>query len=238
MDFLITIKEFIFKNVVSCITMLLVVILGGVWCWYTFVFNDKEKTQKDEYMAVITPEEDTKDETKEVKKIKVDIKGQIKKPGVYELQEGSIVNDVIKLAGGIKSTGTTINVNLSKKVTDEMVIVIYKPSELKNKTVVEVSMCPSYNLKECETTNEVSSIIEKGESNSNTNTDSKVTTKISINTATLSELMTLNGIGESKAKNIISYREENGPFASIEDIKNVTGIGDSIFDTIKESITI
>ena len=62
--------------------------------------------------------------------------------------------------------------------------------------------------------------------------------KVSINTATKEELMTLPGIGESKAKDIISYREKNGPFKTIEDLKKVSGIGDSIFAKIKENITI
>ena len=62
--------------------------------------------------------------------------------------------------------------------------------------------------------------------------------KISINTASIEELMTISGIGESKAKAIISYREENGPFNSIEDIKNVPGIGDNLFAQIKEDITL
>ena len=64
------------------------------------------------------------------------------------------------------------------------------------------------------------------------------TSKISINNASLEELMTLSGIGEAKAKSIIEYREQNGGFNSIEDIKNVTGIGDALFDQIKENITL
>ena len=61
--------------------------------------------------------------------------------------------------------------------------------------------------------------------------------KVNINSASLEELMTLTGIGESKAKDIISYRETNGPFTTIEDLKKVSGIGDSIFAKIKENIT-
>ena len=64
------------------------------------------------------------------------------------------------------------------------------------------------------------------------------TAKISINTATKEELMKLDGIGESKAENIIKYREENGNFKTIEDIKNVSGIGDAAYEKIKDSITI
>lgn len=63
-------------------------------------------------------------------------------------------------------------------------------------------------------------------------------TKISLNTATVEELMTLSGIGESKAKEIIAYRDTNGPFKTIDDLKNIPGIGESIFAKIKENITI
>jgi len=61
---------------------------------------------------------------------------------------------------------------------------------------------------------------------------------VDINTATTDKLKTLNGIGDSKAKSIIEYREQNGGFKSIEEIKNVTGIGDKMFEKIKESITV
>ncbi|MBR2678158.1 MAG: helix-hairpin-helix domain-containing protein [Bacilli bacterium] len=70
-------------------------------------------------------------------------------------------------------------------------------------------------------------------------TSSEVTnSKISINTATKEELMTLTGIGESKAKDIIDYREKNGPFKTIEELMKVNGIGENIFAQIKENITI
>ena len=63
-------------------------------------------------------------------------------------------------------------------------------------------------------------------------------TKVSLNNATVEELMTLSGIGEAKAKEIIEYRNTNGPFKTIEDLKNIPGIGESIFAKIKENITI
>lgn len=68
--------------------------------------------------------------------------------------------------------------------------------------------------------------------------NTKNSSLVNINTATTKELLSITGIGESKASNVIKYREENGNFSSIEDIKNVSGIGDSLFEKIKKYITV
>ncbi len=141
--------------------------------------------------------------------------------------------DVIKLAGGVKSGGTTKNINLSKKVSDEMVIYIYTTSELKKySSDVQECNCKEVEISSCEG----SSIIVSEESSSNSSIPSNE--KININKASKEELMTLNGIGESKAVAIIDYRNKNGDFKSIEDIKNVSGIGEAAYQKIKDSITI
>ncbi len=171
------------------------------------------------------------------KDIYIDIKGEIKKPGVYKVEEGSIVNDVIKLAGGLTKNGTTKNINLSKTITSEMVIIISNKKSLEKTVVIEETIC---NCEEVEITecieNEEVSIVSPVEGT--TPEEEVVVTKISINTGTKEELMTLSGIGESKANSIISYREENGDFKTIEEIMDVSGIGESIFAQIKEDITI
>lgn len=173
-------------------------------------------------------------------KIKIDLKGAVNSPGVYELEEGMRVIDAINMAGGLLDTADTTILNLSKKLIDEMTIIIYTKEEIKNyqdknKTTeyvyVEVDSCPDKINQACITP-------YKSETNkSDTSVDDKAEL-ISINTATLEELQTLNGIGESKAKAIIQYREENGNFSTIEDIKKVSGIGDSAFEKIKDNITI
>lgn len=168
------------------------------------------------------------------KNIFVDVKGAVKKPGVYEVKENAIVNDCIKLAGGITSSGTLSNINLSKKVTDEMVIYVFKKSEIttsaKNEIpctteVIEINNCPI--ITDNQTSNN-----DKKETTTNT-----VDKKININTATKEELTTLTGIGESKANSIIEYRKTN-QFKSIEELKNVSGIGDALYESIKDSITV
>ena len=161
---------------------------------------------------------------------KVDIKGEILTPGIYTLKSNSRVIDVIEMSGGLTENADTSVINLSKKITDEMVIIIYSKSE----------------VKDFEKTKETEKIVQekciKKDENALKNdaciTDSvKTSGKVSINTATKEELMSLTGIGDSKAEDIIKYREENGLFKTIEDIKNVSGIGDSLFAKIKENIT-
>ena len=169
-----------------------------------------------------------KEESKE--KIKVDIKGQINNPGIYELTNESRVIDVINLAGGLTEDADTSVINLSKKIKDEMVIIIYSKDQ----------------VRDFEKTKEIEKQVQdkctKSEEYSLNNdacikTESIITGKININTATKEELMTLQGIGESKANDIIKYRDTNGKFNSIEDIKKVTGIGENVFASIKENIT-
>ena len=181
------------------------------------------------------------EEPKEVKKIKVDIKGEVKNPGIQELNEFDRVGDAIKKAGGLTEDADTELINLSKTLKDEMVIIVYNKYEIekiksetnKSETIIKYieqkCTCPDTINDAC--------INKKSESNKETKEQIKET-KISINTATIEELMKVDGIGESKAKAIIKYREENGPFQTIEDIKNVSGIGESTFEKFKDYITV
>ena len=156
----------------------------------------------------------------------VDVNGAVKDPGVYLVSEGERVIDAIEKAGGLKKNANTTNINLSKRLVSEMVIVVYTDSEIKKgkKSLECDTKC------ECEVI-EINNCIES---------ETKVTQsdKVNINKASIEELMTLTGVGESKAKAIVDYREENGNFKSIEEIKNVSGIGDALYENIKEGITI
>lgn len=171
-----------------------------------------------------------------VTKIYIDIKGEVKKPGVYEVDDDSIVQDAITLAGGLTKNGTTKNLNLSKLVSNEMVVIVANKKTLNNALKVSqtICKCEESDITECIKNEEVS-IVSPTEGETPVEESA---TKISINTGSKEELMTLSGIGESKANNIISYRETNGSFKSLEEIMNVTGIGESIFAQIKENITL
>lgn len=168
----------------------------------------------------------------------MDIKGYVNNPGVYKVNNNMIVNDVINLAGGIKNNGTTLNINLSKKLESEMVIIIRSKSELKNElNDNHTCLSDDVDYTTCLKNNKNVSIIST-DNKSSTNSSDKESSIININTATLDELMTLDSIGNAKAQAIIKYREENGNFQTIEDIKNVSGIGDTLFAKIKNKITI
>ena len=170
------------------------------------------------------------EQTKQNNIIKVDIKGAVNNPGVYELDSLTRVQDVIDLAGGLKKDADTSNINLSKIIKDEMVIIISTKTELKNQTI---------NVEKTPVTNDVSltrsEVIPKLEIKDDNNELSAI---ININNASMEELMTLNGIGVSKAQAIIDYRNTFGNFLNIEDIKNVTGIGESAYSKIKDNITV
>jgi len=180
------------------------------------------------------------------KNIKIDIKGKIVNPGVYSLPENSRVIDAINMAGGFSDSADTTLINLSKKLKDEMVVVIYSTDEIKaynegkiktEYVYVEIDSCPDKINNAC--ANEYKSpILEETQEETLENLNTENNSLISINSASLEQLMTLPSIGESKANSIIEYRSQNGNFKNIEEIKNVSGIGDSIFETVKEKITV
>ena len=144
------------------------------------------------------------------------------------------LEDVIKLSGGLKKDADVSNTNLSKNLVDEMVIIIYTKDEINSMTTGNTTI--KYIDKEC-----ICPVIENNSCISDAVTNfeviEEVSDKISLNKATLEELMTLKGIGESKAKSIIEYREKT-PFKNIEELLNVKGIGKAMFEKIKVHISI
>ena len=167
------------------------------------------------------------DVTNVTSKVYVDIKGSVKKPGVYQVPADSIVWDIVNLSGGFTKNAYTKNINLSQKVKDEMVIYVFSKSEMSkmNNTVKTDTACTTnvINYDNCIT-------IEK-------NATETSTSLVNINTASKEELMNVSGIGASKADSIIAYRIKT-PFSKIEDIMNVSGIGESLFAKIKKYITV
>ncbi len=180
-------------------------------------------------------EESRKEETKELESIPeekyyVDIKGYVKKPGVYEVSKTSIVNDCLKLAGGLLKNADTTTINLSKPVSAAMVIYVPKKNEVIKSTTDKTTT----------TTTEIPNNAAIPD-NSNTSSDTSSATlnlKINLNTASKEELTKLSGIGEAKAQDIIDYRNANGSFKTIEEIKNISGIGDALFAKIKDNISV
>ncbi len=204
------------------------IILSSIITLTIYKLNNKKDNSNE---TILVKKKTKKKEKIEVnEEYQVDIKGQINSPGIYKVDSNLRVMDVIMKAGGLTDQADTSVINLSKKVTDEMVIIVYSREEVekfKETKEIEKEVHDKCNQKD------ENSLINNACIESSSNTSSK----ISINTGTIEELMTLPGIGESKAKDIISYREANGPFNTIEDITKVTGIGESIFAKIKENIT-
>ncbi len=237
-----------FRIVLNIIVIILLIALIVITVFVFLKKEDKTTTTSNDIVALKEDKTKNVEEKKEEDKAKlyVDIKGAIKKPGVYEVSENMIINDVIKLAGGLKSNASTKYVNLSKKVTDQMVIYIYTVSQIKKISEPSSEPCvvETEDISKCEG----SSIIETSPSNDNSSTkeqknssienNNQTSSKININTASVDELVTLNGIGEAKAKSIIEYRETNGSFKTIEDIMNVSGIGEAAYNKIKDNITV
>ena len=163
--------------------------------------------------------------TAESEKIIVYIIGSVQNPGIVELNVDSRVSDAVKIAGGLLEDADVSKINLAYKLEDGQKITI--PS-INDKTDEDSSY-------EDYISNDPGNMISQNPSSS---TSTSNTQKVNINTATQTQLETLPGIGPSTASKIISYRNENGKFKSIEDIKNVSGIGDSKFENIKENICV
>lgn len=129
------------------------------------------------------------------------------------MEEGTIVNELIALAGGITTNGDISQINRAAKLSNNQCIVIPKKGEKVNNNL---------------NTNQMQSQSDQSSGKQ----------QININTATKEELKKIHGIGDSKADKIIKYREEKGLFKAIEDIKKVGGIGDATFNNLKDQITI
>lgn len=145
--------------------------------------------------------------------IAVHVCGQVKKPGVYTLAKGARVSDAIEAAGGLTKKAAGDFINQAQKLDDEQQVYVPNKEEAKETPV----------MTQQENGNNVDRSVNKE--------------LININQATREELMTLPGIGEAKADMIMTYREEHGRFATIEEIKNISGIKDGVYNKICDLIT-
>ena len=195
----------------------IIVVLGGI----IFILYKNNSSSKEEIVDIFKEPEEIKEEESNSKKVIVDIKGMINNPGVYEVDSNLRVNDVIELAGGLKEGADTSNINLAKLVSDEMTIIIYSTEEVLEKFKQEVCICNCPYI--------------QNDACINSNNDSNL---ININTAGIEELTTLPGIGDVKAEAIIKYRSEVGKFKTKEELLNVEGIGEALFEKIKDNITV
>ncbi len=154
--------------------------------------------------------------------IMVHICGAVKNPGVYEIPRDARVFDAVMVAGGFKEDACEDYVNLAETIEDGCKIVI--------PTKMQISEEEKQNI-----TEESFQAVIRDTKNSDS---SDLSLLVNINTADEDKLKTLTGIGDTRAKSIIAYREEHGEFHSIEEIMNVSGIKDASYQKIKDEITV
>lgn len=210
-------KELLKKNI-SIIIMLVAILIIGI-----VLYKKEEGTHDvqnifDEIENNINEVENVV--TEETKQIAVHITGEVKKSGVIYLKEGSRIIDAIEKAGGTTKNADLGKVNLAYVLQDGQKV--YIPNK-KNNASVYISEDSGQD------------VIDNG--NTNTKTENK-RKKININTANKEELQSISGIGPALAEKIVSYRNTNGKFKKVEDLKNVNGIGESKYKNIKDSICI
>lgn len=234
--------------------LMLPIVLLAIIVVYSVTKKKNEEVVYEPIVEEIQKIEEKNTAVEEKQTIKVDIKGEVNTPGVYELEIGKRVDDAIKLSGGLTENADTTLLNLSKNLKDEMIIIVYNKYEiekLKNeltttKTVIEYiekeCSCPDTINDACIKESITNNSNKKESQNTNTTTNEssleQTSGLVNINTATKEELMTVSGIGETKADAIIKYRKEVGLFKDISEITNVSGIGESTFEKIKNNITI
>ncbi|WP_233434878.1 helix-hairpin-helix domain-containing protein [Mesobacillus jeotgali] len=191
-------------------------VIAGMVAVLFFLYSSFDKqdelTEMNEgTLAMVEANSEEKNDMKVDEKIMVmmaDIKGAVVNPGVYEINEGGRVVDLIELAGGLAEDADTAVINFASYVQDEMAIYVPRIGE-------NVNAVPP---------------VQVGETEGNGT--------VNLNSAGSSELQTLPGIGPAKADAIIEYREMNGPYKSIEDLKEISGIGDKTFEKLKDLISV
>ncbi len=206
------------------------IILGVIIIGIYYYINTKDKnilTAQEENLEVQENKVESVENENNEEKIKVHVSGAVNKEGVVELEINSRIADAIDKAGGIKENACMDEINLAYKLEDGMKVYIPTIDE----------------KKEAEQSNETGTknneyVTMGGGTNNKNENKSQESTKININTCTQTELETLPGIGPSTALKIIQYRNEKGKFKSIEEIKEVSGIGESKFNQIKDLIKV
>ncbi len=215
------IMKYINKKQKIVLIIIISIITLGV-AYYTYIMKTNDEFNVEEQSLEV--EKDTEEENNEVKeeksKIIIHVSGAVVNEGIVELEEKARVADAIEAAGGVTEDAYMRDINLASLLEDGMKVYIPTKEEVMQKEENSDYIIGSNNII------------------GNNNVESKKSGKVNINTATKEELDTLPGVGESTANKIISYREENGKFKSIEEIKEVSGIGDSKFEQIKDLIEI
>lgn len=241
--------ESIKKNKIIYIFICIIIV---ILCVIILFFLDKKDASSEDYNYLEISEESinsntTEDNNTEVQNnIYIHIMGEVKNPGVVIAKEGDRIKDIIEKAGGTTEKADLKNINLAYKVEDGQKINIPNIDENKSENILQEKDDEKNKSATDNTSNEneknVNYITKSSGTNvivdGNNNDAESKSSKVNINTATQTELETLNGIGPSTASKIIKYRNEKGKFKKIEDIKNVSGIGEAKFKKIEADIVV
>lgn len=192
----------------SLCILLLIALISGGGVFYN-QFTNKEKT-------IETPSTDITENIPVNDEVTIYVSGEVNSPGVITLDSNCHIKDAIIACGDFTPLADKNSVNLAQKVTDGMQIKVSALSQNQNDKTDD------------------NAILNEGTNNKSTQN----TTMVNINTASKEELDTLPGVGPATADKIIEYRETNGQFNSIEDIKNVRGIGEAKFSKMQSRIQI
>ena len=176
--------------------------------------NDANNVATDysEQSSVVASSSSSQSQSSASGELYIDVKGEVKHPGVYQIPSNSRVTDVIKEAGGFKADADEQNVNLAKVLNDQDVVVVNKKGAAGSSSFAS--------------------------SNNTTTSSSANNVKVNLNTADLNELQKLDRVGEKKAQKIIDYRNQHNGFHSIDEIKQVSGFGDKTFERLKDSLEV
>lgn len=174
----------------------------------------------------------SKNKNIEVRDITIYISGEVNNPGIVTLKSDKRLADAVKALGGVTKKADMNNINLAMKLEDEMHYIIPKKGEkiASNANLTNTNNSSGNNM--------VNSNNNINNNQMNSSQNGEQNNKININTATIQELDQIPGVGEATANKILSYREENGNFKNIAEIKNVNGIGDKKYENMKELICV
>ncbi|PRS15900.1 helix-hairpin-helix domain-containing protein [Bacillus sp. FSL K6-4563] len=191
-------------------------LMGTIIITFFLLAGNKESTRepsvlKGDQDKQVTLEDKEEKTDNESSSIFVEVKGAVKKPGVYTFQSDARVEEAIRRAGGFTSKADTIEINQAAKLEDSMMIYVRKQGEAEREAQIAVVDAPSGN--------------EKSQG-------------VNVNQADAAELQTINGIGPAKAEAIITYREEHGEFQQIEDLRNISGFGEKTIERLKNELTV
>lgn len=197
--------------VLACIVVACIVLV--VLALVRFVPTETSASQ--DFEAPAQAEEQTASEQdSDVRQVGVDVEGAVASPGLYLVSADARVNDAVAAAGGMTSDADRQRVNLAQKVEDGMQVYVPSREEVPAATGITTTGAGQAS----------SSGASKG--------------KVNLNTASAEELQTLSGIGPSLSQRIIDYRQANGPFKSVDDLRKVSGIGDTRFKSLKDLVCV